>query len=286
MPEDVAMEHEGAAGGSSELDSGSSASDTDNITADRVDSVGVVRAHRFDDLHWHSVEMEWMGVVIISRWEDDSDGLVGGKDEGVFGGIEVSLLTGTSKDFIEGRGLRREIGDAVDVPLSLSGGDNKVEGKGDVRCCDPGGDEWAEISLNEGAIDGAEGHWGGRVSITGTLVTDDSTGESGVLVGVAGWVTTYEGSVEPVVVDGLVGVENDRVALACKHVNLLDGMRLSSLSVSLNDSQIVLVDGNSEDIASRLVDDAEAVALASDDVNNGPRDSGSAIEAATTIDSA
>ncbi len=63
-----------------------------------------------------------MGVVIISGWEDDSDRLVGGEDEGVFGGIEISLLTGTSKDFIESRGLRREIGDAVDVPLSLSGG--------------------------------------------------------------------------------------------------------------------------------------------------------------------
>jgi hypothetical protein len=94
---------------------------------------------------------------------------------------------------------------------------------------------------------------------------------------------------------------DNRVTLAGEHIHLLDSAGHSGLSVCLNDSyeeslelcedferqiltHVVLVDGDSEDVASRLIDDAEAVALALDNVDDRPRDQGAAIEAASTID--
>lgn len=48
----------------------------------------------------------------------------------------------------------------------------------------------------------------------------------------------------------------------------------------------MVVDGDSENITSGLVDDTEAVSLARDDVRHSERNSRSALEAASTIDSA
>ncbi len=70
----------------------------------------------------YTVHVEWMGIVIISGREDDSDVLVGRKDEGVFGDVEIGGGCGTCKNFVKSRALGWEIRDAVDVPLSLSGG--------------------------------------------------------------------------------------------------------------------------------------------------------------------
>lgn len=46
----------------------------------------------------------------------------------------------------------------------------------------------------------------------------------------------------------------------------------------------MLVNRDSEDITSRLVDNTEAVAFAPPDVNDGPRNFGSALEATNTVD--
>ena len=69
-----------------------------------------------------AMHVEWVGIVIISRREDDPDSLVGGKDEGVLSNVEIGGLGSASEDFIERRGLGWKIRDTVDVPLGLSGG--------------------------------------------------------------------------------------------------------------------------------------------------------------------
>lgn len=48
----------------------------------------------------------------------------------------------------------------------------------------------------------------------------------------------------------------------------------------------MVVNGNGEDITSGLVDDTETVALALDNVDDRPRDSGPAVETTAAIDSA
>jgi hypothetical protein len=63
-----------------------------------------------------------MGIVIIGRREDNPDVLVGRKDEGILSNVEVCRCSCTGENFLESWGLGWEVRDAVDVPLSLSGG--------------------------------------------------------------------------------------------------------------------------------------------------------------------
>jgi hypothetical protein len=63
--------------------------------------------------------MEWVGIIIISSREDNLDSLVGREDKGVLSNVE---LCGTVEDLVKGRVLGFQVGDTVDVPLSLAGG--------------------------------------------------------------------------------------------------------------------------------------------------------------------
>jgi len=286
VPEDVAMEQEWTSARSPEADGGTTASDTDDVTGDRVDSVGIVASHGLDDLHGHAVHMEWMSIVIIGRREDDFNGLVGRKDESVLSNVEVGGVGSTVNDFLESGGLGREVRDTVDVPLSLASGDDEVEGEGDIGILDASGDEGAEISLNKSTIVGTGGQGSGGVSLRSTRIAEDGTRKSSVLVKVVGWVATNEGSVEPVVTNTLVGIDNNIVALAGEHFHLLDGEGSSGNAISRNHGHVVVIDGDSEDVTSGLVDDAEAVALAPGDIDDSPRNFGATLEATNTVDEA
>lgn len=65
--------------------------------------------------------MEWVSIIIVSGREDNFDSLVSREDEGVLSNIEVVLLSSAFENLLKGRSLGREVGNAVDVPLSLSG---------------------------------------------------------------------------------------------------------------------------------------------------------------------
>lgn len=54
--------------------------------------------------------------------EVNLDRLVSGKDECVLGDVEVRGVVGTVQDLNESGDIRGEVGDVVDVPLSLAGG--------------------------------------------------------------------------------------------------------------------------------------------------------------------
>jgi hypothetical protein len=72
-----------------------------------------------------------MRVGLLGR-EGDIDDLVSGKDEGIFGDIEVSGFVCASEDLDESGNDGREVRDVVDVPLSLAGGDFQNEGDIDI----------------------------------------------------------------------------------------------------------------------------------------------------------
>jgi hypothetical protein len=75
-----------------------------------------------------------------------------------------------------------------------------------------------EVCLNQGSVDDGSG---GRVCVRSTSVAEnggvDATGEaSGTDVGVG---------TDPVVADGLVGIEDDRVTLTGEDLEAIDGKR-------------------------------------------------------------
>jgi len=228
VPEDVAMEHPGASVVGPETDDSSGASDTNNITADRVDFVQVGRAHGFNNPEVVSVQVERMCVIIIGGRELDLDGLVGGEDEGILGGVEISRNSCTSENLVEGRDLRGQVGDVVDVPNSLPSNDLKVKRDVEVGWRGHSGDQGTEVSFDErNTIGGAKGPWGGRFGNGGASVAQDGAGEGGILVQVTSWATTDEWRVDPVVCNRLVGRDHNRVTLAGEHLNSVDGVGCS-----------------------------------------------------------
>jgi hypothetical protein len=67
----------------------------------------------------HTVQMEWVGIIIVSGGEDNFDKSVGRDDESVLGCVECVC---TINDLFKSGSLRRKVGDFVDLPLGLASG--------------------------------------------------------------------------------------------------------------------------------------------------------------------
>lgn len=89
-------------------------------------------------------------------------------------------------------------------------------------------------------------------------------------VRVGGWATTGGRRTNPVIVDGLVGVQNRREALSGVDIDILDFSGLMFNTVSFNESDVVVVDGESPEGTARHREDTQAVPLPLLDVYDSP----------------
>ena len=78
---------------------------------------------------------------------------------------------------------------------------------------------------------------------------------------------------------------NDGVTLAGKEFQLINDERLRGDTICLNDGEVVVVDGNGEDVAGRLVDETKTVTLSGSYMGNSEWDRWATVKAARSIDS-
>ena len=77
---------------------------------------------------------------------------------------------------------------------------------------------------------------------------------------------------------------NDGVTLAGKEFQLINDERLRGDTICLNDGEVVVVDGNGEDVAGRLVDETKTVTLSGSYMGNSEWDRWATVKAARSID--
>jgi len=286
VPEDVAMEEPWAWVGGLEAESRSSSASSSNITLGRVDQIHNVGAVGLDDPEVVAVEMDRVGIVIGVGRESDINNLVPWEDESVLSNVEVGGFVGTSKDLDESGHDRGKVGDVVDIPLGLTGGGEQGEGDVDIGSHSRVGDivnERAKVGFNEFGHRGVDVEGRGRVFIRCANIAKDTTREGNVEVRVSSSASTDVGEVNPVVTNGLVGIEDDGVTLASKDVETRDDVRLDLNTVDFDDGEVVLVDRHGEFATDGLGDDTETVALAGLDCLDGEGDLGAAVEAASAV---
>jgi len=286
VPEDVAMEEPGASVGGLKAEGGTSSTSSGNVTLGRVDQVHDICAVGLDDPEVVTVEMDRVGIVIIVGREGYIDNLVSGKDEGIFSDIEVSGFVCASEDLNESGNDGREVRDVVDVPLSLAGGDFQNEGDIDISSLSGFGDvvnHRDEVSLNEFGCDGAGGDGSSGFSVVSTLIAKDTTRERDVEVRVGERVSTDVWQIDPVVANGLVGIEDNVVSLASKDINGFDGVGLNCDTIDANDGEVVVVDRHGEFTTDGLGDDTETVAETRLDRLNSEGNDGATVEATSTV---
>jgi len=286
VPEDVAMEEPWAWVVGHETEGSAGSAGGGNVTMRRIDEVRNIGAVGFHDPEVVTVEMDRVSIVIIIGREGDINDLVAGKDERVLGDVEVGRVISASKDLNESRDDGREVRHVVDIPLSLAGGDFQDKGDVDVsRLVDAGEivDQGAEVGFDKLGRNGGDGDRRSGVDRGGTGVAQDTTGERDVEVRVGSSISADVGEVDPVVIDGLVGIEDDVVTLASKDVDTRDSVRLSRDTIDCDDGQVVLVDRNSEFTTDSLADDTETVTLAGSDCLDGEGDFRAVDEATSTV---
>lgn len=286
VPEDVAMEEPGSWVVGHETEGGAGSTGSGDITTRRVDKVHGVGTVGLHDPEVVTVEMDRVSIIIIVGREGNINNLVARKNEGVLGDVEVRSIISASEDLNEGRDDGRDVGDVVDIPLSLAGGDFQNEGDVDISSLASVGefvDQGDEVGLNEFGCDGGDGDGSSGVRIGGTIVAQDTTRERDVEVRVSSGISTDVGEVDPVVADSLVSIEDDIVTLAGKDINTGDGVRLSRNTIDGNDGQVVLVDGDGEFTTDGLGNDTETVALAGGDLLDGEGNCRAVDEAASTV---
>jgi len=289
VPEDVTMEEPGSWLGSVEAEGHARGSGSGDIATRRIDEIDGLTRVRLEDPEVVSVKMDGMGIIIIIDRESDIDDLVLRKDEGILRNVEVAGFAGTIKDLDEGGGSRRDVRDVVNVPDSLAGGDLEDEGHVDVSSAagvGDFGDQGDEVSFDESIVSGAGRHRGCWVGFGSTFVSEDGARESSVKVRVTSGSSADVRGVDPVVSDGLVSIDDDRVPLSSEDIDAVHHMRLDLDTISFDNGKRVLVDRECEFAADGLGNDTETVAFAWGDGGDGEGDFGTIIVTASTVDEA
>jgi len=286
MPEDVAMEEPWTRVGGLEAEGRPSSASSGNITPGRVDEVYNVGAVGFDDPEVVTVEMDRVGIVIVVGGKSDINNLVPWEDEGVLSNVEVGGFIGTSKDLNESGNDRGNVGDVVDVPLGLAGGDYQGESDVDISGLSRVGDignERTEVSFNEFRFRGVDVEGSTGFFIGCAIIAKYTAREGDVEVRVSSSASTDIWEVNPVVTNGLVGIEDDGVTLASKDIETRDGVRLDFNTIGFDDGEVVLVDRHRKFATNGLRDDTKTVALAGLNFLDSEGDLGTAIEAASAV---
>jgi hypothetical protein len=110
------------------------------------------------------------------------------------------------------------------------------------------------------AIRGSDALVGGECGRGSAFVVEDGCGE--LNVGYTAETGRGKGDVEPVVSDGLVGIDGDVVALANRQEDAADCSGVNGDEIGLHDGHLVADEGDGEGVVDAGVDDAESVALA------------------------
>jgi len=287
MPINVAMEDPWAWVVCEEADSSVATVDSHDITLDGILEVPDVRVGRLDDIERVAVEME---RVSTRTGDVNFDGLVARENEQVFRGNEVLWLSSTGQDLEEGRDGRRNPGDAVDFPegwMGLGDVEDDVDVGGAVTSWKTGMEGSVEVLLQERVGDvGRSSHRG--LNLGGTLVAEDGKSERVVEIRItargASTSTTSTWGTDPIVRNGLVGSNDDRVPLCDEDIELIDNEGIALDTISFDNGHVVTVDREAIEGTASDVGDTETVALSVLDIDDGEWHLGTTLVATNTVD--
>ena len=216
--------------------------------------------------------------------ERELNGGVRGEGVDAAVGHELSCSEGAAHDLEEDGHAGRGVGSIVDeevgaveveveVDRDVDTAGNSLTGRGEVL-------EGDEVGLGE---DSRAGALGGRgLNLGGAVVAEDGRVDAAI----EGERADVGEGADPVVVDGLVGGEDERVALACVDLDLVNGEGLVVDRVDLDDRHVVAVDRERVVGVARERGETEAVTLALGDSDNGELGGGTlrGRRAAKTVD--
>jgi len=143
-----------------------------------------------------------------------------------------------------------------------------------------------EVLLQELVGDvGRSGHRG--LDLGGTLVAEYGKSERVVEVRItarsASSSATGTWSTDPIVRNGLVGSNDDRVPLGDEDIELIDNEGIALNTIGFDDGHVVTVDREAVEGTASDVDDTETVALPALDIDDGEWHLGTTLEATNTV---
>jgi len=118
------------------------------------------------------------------------------------------------------------------------------------------------------------------------VVAKNGKSERVVEVGVSGWAsdTTCTRGTDPVVGNGLVGSNDDRVSLGDEDIELIDDKRVALDTVSFDDCHVMTIDREAVHWPTSNVHDTETVSLSLFDVYDSEWGCGTTLESSSAVD--
>jgi len=284
MPINVAMQEPGSWVIGEESESGVASIDGIDITTERVLEVEVHVIGWQDDIEGMTVQVEWMRSLTRNRHLNER---VPRNNEDLFRWEKILRLLGTAEELKKDRDGRRDVRNAVDIE------EGRV-GLSDVECDSNIGGTISEFArtfssdgmhlLVEQLVAGNVDR--GRFYSLSTLVAQDSECKVRVEVRVVRRASTSGRSADPVVVDRLVGVKNSRDTLSSVDIDVLHRNRVVQDAVSLDEGDVVVINGESEEWTAGDRKDTETVSLALLDIDHSKWYLWSSVESTFTVDQA
>jgi len=287
MPVNVAMEDPWSWVVGEEADSSVTTVDSHDITLDGILEVPGGAVGRLDDIERVTVKME---RVCARTGDVDFDSLVARENKQVFGGNEVLWLSCAGQDLEQGRDGRGNPGDTVDFPegwMRLGDVKDDVDISGTVASWKTGVEGGVEVLLQQLVGDvGRSGHRG--LLLGGTLVAENGKSERVIEVRVPARSASSSASstrgTDPIVCNGLVGSNDNRVPLCDEDIELIDNEGIAFNTISFDNGHVVTVDREAIEGTASDVDDTETVALSVLDIDDGEWHLGTTLEATNTVD--
>jgi len=284
MPINVAMQEPGSWVVGEEAECSISTIDGIHITTERIDEVGDNFIRGQGDIECMTVQMEWVGSGTRDCHLNER---VPRNNEHLLRRKEVQRRLSTAQDLKKNGDGGGDVRNAVDIEergvrLGNVEDDSNI-GRTITELAWHLRSNWVHLGVKQLRATRVNRS---RLNSPSTLVAQDSKSEVGVEVGVVGRVATSGRSTDPVVVDGLVGVENSRNTLGGVNINVLDSDRVVFDTIGFHEGDVVVINGEGKEWTAGCGENAEPVALATLNVNDSEWNQRASDEATLAVNEA